>query len=51
LTEPVVATTMRLRPLPETGPFSERTVVLSASEATIAGREPSKGRFGNYSDP
>ena len=35
----------------ETGPFSERTVALSASEATIAGREPSKGRFGNYSDP
>jgi len=35
----------------ETVPFSERTVVLSASEATIAGREPSKGRFGNYSDP
>jgi hypothetical protein len=35
----------------ETGPFSERTVVLSASEATIAGREPSKDRFGNYSDP
>src|SRR3984893_13079039 len=34
----------------ETGPFSERTVVLSASEATIAGREPSKDRFGNYSD-
>jgi hypothetical protein len=33
------------------GPFSERTVDLSASEATIAGREPSKGRFGNYSDP
>jgi hypothetical protein len=25
----------------DTGPFSERTVVLSASEATIAGREPS----------
>jgi hypothetical protein len=35
----------------ETGPFSKRTVVLSASEATIAGREPSKSRFGNYSDP
>jgi hypothetical protein len=35
----------------ETGPFSKSTVVLSASEATVAGREPSKGRFGNYSDP
>ena len=26
----------------DTGPFSERTVVLSASDATIAGREPSR---------
>src|SRR5208282_5463400 len=33
------------------GPVSKRTVVLFASEVTIAGRVPGQGRFGNYSDP